>query len=298
LSLIGSATSLTQVVDTGGAKGETPAAGSRSGRQLDRYQVVLGGTDAMGMQKRKMFHPDGAVLREGSPSLETVLVSTDEVLEQMPWLARFRPTVDGGRRRASRALKRIVDLTLVALSLPLLAPVYLLCALALKLESFRGPVLFVQQRTGENGRRFRMFKFRTMVTNAEELKERIAHLNQLQWPDFKVNDDPRVTRVGRFLRRSSLDELPQILNVIRGDMSLVGPRPTSFAVETYQEWHKARLRAVPGLTGLWQIVGRGEMEFDERVHYDLAYIERQSLWLDLQILLRTVGAVFTGRGTH
>jgi lipopolysaccharide/colanic/teichoic acid biosynthesis glycosyltransferase len=141
-----------------------------------------------------------------------------------------------------------------------------------------------------------MYKLRTMVQNAEELKEKYAHLNELTWPDFMITNDPRVTRVGRFLRRSSLDELPQVINVLRGDMSLVGPRPTSFSASTYSLWHTARLEVQPGLTGLWQVSGRKSIDFDDRLRLDIAYIRNRSLWLDLVLLTRTVGAVFEGRG--
>ena len=153
-------------------------------------------------------------------------------------------------------------------------------------------------RTGKGGRRFRMLKFRTMVPNAEVLKKELAHLNELQWPDFKITNDPRITRVGRILRKTSLDELPQLINVIRGEMSLVGPRPTSFAADTYDLWHTERLDVKPGLTGLWQIIGRGEMEFDERVRLDIEYIQRRCLRLDMQILAMTVLAVVQQRGRH
>ena len=141
-----------------------------------------------------------------------------------------------------------------------------------------------------------MWKFRTMVRNAEELKAQLVHLNVLPAPDFKVLDDPRVTRVGRFLRRSSLDELPQLLNVLAGDMTLVGPRPTSFAASTYDLWHTRRLEVVPGITGLWQVNGRHEMTFDERLRLDIAYIERQSLGLDLKIIALTFASVFRRTG--
>ncbi|RME90543.1 MAG: sugar transferase [Anaerolineae bacterium] len=153
-------------------------------------------------------------------------------------------------------------------------------------------------RTGKGGRRFPMYKFRTMVPNAEELKAKYAHLNELQWPDFKITNDPRVTRVGRFLRKTSLDELPQLINILRGEMSLVGPRPTSFGPETYKLWHTERLDVLPGLTGLWQVCGRAQLEFDERLRLDIAYMERASLWLDINILCRTVLAVFEQRGAH
>ena len=191
--------------------------------------------------------------------------------------------------------KRALDLTLCALALPLVLPVGLLCALAIRLES-PGPVLFAQQRTGQHGVRFPMFKFRTMVQNAEELKASLQHLNILPPPDFKIPNDPRITRVGGFLRKTSLDELPQILNVIRGEMSIVGPRPTSFAASTYDLWHSERLEVVPGITGLWQIKGRGTMTFDERLRLDIEYIERRSTMLDLRLIAETALAVFKGSG--
>ena len=195
--------------------------------------------------------------------------------------------------------KRMMDVTLIILSLPFILPILGLCALLIKLESPGGSVLFYQRRTGINGNKFKMYKFRTMVPNAEELKKELAHLNELQWPDFKITNDPRITRMGRFLRKTSLDELPQLLNVLIGDMSLVGPRPTSFAADTYDLWHTERLDVLPGLTGLWQIIGRGSMEFDERVQLDIAYIERRSIWLDLQILVRTVlVALIQQKGAH
>ena len=225
-------------------------------------------------------------------------MSTQAILRQLPWLESAPVRSETGREvRAQPTFKRFMDLALIIVSLPLLVPTFLVCMAALKLESPRAPVFFAQKRTGFRGRPFRMLKFRTMVPNAEELKQRLAHLNQLKWPDFKIENDPRVTRVGRVLRRFSLDELPQLLNVLRGEMTLVGPRPTSFGLETYEEWQKARLDVVPGLTGLYQVIGRGSMDFDLRVRYDLVYIERQCTLVDLQLLLRTVGTVLTGRGT-
>jgi len=137
-----------------------------------------------------------------------------------------------------------------------------------------------------------------MVPNAEELKSKYAHLNELQWPDFKITNDPRITTVGKFLRKTSLDEIPQLFNVLKGEMSLVGPRPTSFGAETYKLWQTHRLDVIPGLTGLWQIIGRAQLEFDDRLRLDIAYIERASLWFDINILFRTVIAVFQSRGAH
>ncbi|WP_153558898.1 sugar transferase [Roseimaritima sediminicola] len=200
-------------------------------------------------------------------------------------------------RRPSRRIKRGLDVLLIVLAAPLVLPLLGLCAVAILIETGR-PVFFFQDRTGVGGRRFRMFKFRTMVPNAEQMKHELAHLNELTWPDFKISDDPRVTRVGRFLRRSSLDELPQLINVLKGDMSLVGPRPTSFAAETYQLWHTERLEVTPGVTGLWQISGRSDVDFDDRARLDIEYIENQSLLYDLSILLRTVTAIVSKRGAY
>ena len=200
-------------------------------------------------------------------------------------------------REDYRRLKRAFDLVVTVLLLPLGLLIMALCALVLWIND-PGPVLFSQQRTGKGGRRFRMYKFRTMVTNAEELKKKYAHLNELTWPDFKITNDPRITPVGRVLRRMSLDELPQLFNVLKGDMSLVGPRPTSFDVTTYELWHTERLEVLPGITGLWQISGRSEIDFDRRLRLDREYIERQSLWLDVQILIRTAGVIFSRRGAH
>jgi lipopolysaccharide/colanic/teichoic acid biosynthesis glycosyltransferase len=202
------------------------------------------------------------------------------------------------RGRAYDYAKRVMDVTLIGLSLPLFFPVFLLVSLLIKLESPDGPIFFTQERTGKHGKRFKMYKFRSMVPNAEQLKLQLAHLNELKWPDFKISNDPRVTRIGNILRKTSLDELPQLLNILKGEMSLVGPRPTSFSADTYDLWQTARLDVIPGLTGLWQIIGRGETEFYERLRLDIAYIKHRSLWLDVQILFRTVWVVFSQRGTH
>jgi lipopolysaccharide/colanic/teichoic acid biosynthesis glycosyltransferase len=195
--------------------------------------------------------------------------------------------------RAKRALDLIVSLLL----LPGVLLVLALCAAAIKLDS-PGPVFFFQQRTGRGGHRFRMWKLRTMRRDAEALKQKYMHLNVLTYPDFKIIDDPRITRVGRVLRRTSLDELPQIFNVLAGDMSLVGPRPTSFSADTYRLWHTARLDVQPGITGLWQVSGRNELDFDDRLRLDIAYIRNRSFWLDLLILKKTVGAVWNRRGAN
>jgi lipopolysaccharide/colanic/teichoic acid biosynthesis glycosyltransferase len=212
------------------------------------------------------------------------------------WIEKYDPEKSLLHGPAYRAAKRLFDLAVVILSAPFWLLIFCLVGLAIKLESFHAPVFFQQMRTGKGGKRFRMYKFRTMVENAEELKLKYAHLNELQWPDFKITNDPRITRVGRLLRKTSLDELPQLINILKGEMSLVGPRPTSFGADTYSLWHTERLDAIPGLTGLWQIHGRGSTEFDVRLRMDIAYIERACLPLDVQILLRTVIAALQRRG--
>jgi lipopolysaccharide/colanic/teichoic acid biosynthesis glycosyltransferase len=202
-----------------------------------------------------------------------------------------------GQGAVYQRIKRAIDLAVCLAALPVLLLIILLCCFAIRIDS-PGPIFFFQLRTGRGGKRFKMYKLRTMVKNAEELKEKYLHLNLLAYPDFKIANDPRITRVGRFLRKTSLDELPQIFNVLRGDMTLVGPRPTSFKASTYSLWHTARLTLKPGLTGLWQVNGRNELDFDERVRLDISYLRNQCVWLDFQIMFRTIGAVFNGRGAN
>ncbi len=204
---------------------------------------------------------------------------------------------DGGRPWTLSRTNRVIATLGALILLVLLSPVLLVLALIIKFSS-PGPVLFVQRRTGYRGRLFGMFKFRTMVANAEDLKESLRYLNKhgVDAIDFKIDKDPRITRVGGFLRRSSLDELPNLINVVTGDMRLVGPRPTSFSAYRYKDAHLARLSIYPGMTGLWQISGRSNLDFDKRVELDLSYIANQSLLLDLKILLKTPFKVFSGHG--
>ncbi|EJM62156.1 glycosyl transferase possibly involved in lipopolysaccharide synthesis [Pseudomonas sp. GM50] len=204
---------------------------------------------------------------------------------------------DGGRPWTLSRTNRVVACLGALMILLLLSPVLLGLALVIKFSS-PGPVMFVQKRTGYRGRLFGMYKFRTMVINAEELKESLRHLNKhgADAIDFKIDNDPRITPIGGFLRRSSLDELPNLINVISGDMRLVGPRPTSFNAYRYKDNHLVRLSIYPGMTGLWQISGRSNIDFDQRVELDLSYIAEQSLLLDLKILLKTPFKVFSGHG--
>jgi len=214
------------------------------------------------------------------------------------WIKKFDPQKRLLTGKTYLLAKRAMDLLLVLITLPLWLPLNGVIALVIMITSPGAPVVFKQQRTGKGGRRFNMYKFRTMVPDAEQLKSKYAYLNELQWPDFKITNDPRITPVGRFLRKTSLDEIPQLFNILIGEMSLVGPRPTSFGPETYKLWHTERLDVPPGLTGLWQILGRAQLEFDDRLRLDIAYIERRSIWLDINILFRTVLAVFNQRGAH
>ena len=195
-----------------------------------------------------------------------------------------------------RLFKRLIDVIGASLALLLLGPVMLAVAIAIWLQDPRASVLFRQERTGLGGRPFALLKFRTMVRDADALKEELRHLSLVPWPDFRLEDDPRVTRLGRFLRRTSLDELPQLLNVVRGEMSLVGPRPTSFAMDTYDPWQTGRLDFRPGITGPWQVHGRTSMDFEERCRLEISFFRKPSLRRELALLVSTASAVFRRTG--
>jgi exopolysaccharide biosynthesis polyprenyl glycosylphosphotransferase len=198
--------------------------------------------------------------------------------------------------RSSLLIKRVVDVALSSVALIIFAPILLLIAVAIRAES-AGPVIFSQMRAGMGGRPFRMYKFRTMVSDAEDLLADLVPFDRLSEPVFKLQNDPRVTRVGRFLRRTSLDELPQLVNVLKGDMSLVGPRPEQVElVDRYTSDQRIRLAVKPGLTGPMQVYGRGELRFDERVAVERDYIENYSLWRDFHILAMTLSAVVRRNG--
>jgi exopolysaccharide biosynthesis polyprenyl glycosylphosphotransferase len=194
-------------------------------------------------------------------------------------------------------VKRILDLAISFLLLVALAPLFLVVAALIKLTS-NGPIFFRQERMGINKRRFVIYKFRTMVPNAEEMMESLEEMNEVSGPVFKIMDDPRVTSIGKFLRRTSIDELPQLFNILRGDMSLVGPRP--LPVRDYQgfnqDWQRRRFTVRPGITCLWQVNGRSSIPFEQWMRLDLQYMDEWSLWLDLKILARTIPAVLRGSG--
>jgi exopolysaccharide biosynthesis polyprenyl glycosylphosphotransferase len=194
------------------------------------------------------------------------------------------------------ALKRLFDVVASAIAFWLLLPVLVVLALTIKLTS-RGPIFFNQVRVGLLGKPFQMLKFRSMVVNAEDLRQSLESSNEQSGPVFKIKDDPRVTVVGRWMRRYSLDELPQLLNVLRGDMSIVGPRPPVPAeVEQYEPWQRRRLSVRPGLTCIWQVSGRNQISFEDWMYLDLRYIDHWSLINDFNLIFRTVPVVVTGRG--
>lgn len=196
------------------------------------------------------------------------------------------------------AVKRVVDIVGAMLALLVLTPLLLAVSAAVKLTS-PGPVLFSQSRVGKNGREFSFHKFRSMHLNAEAERDALLDINECTGPIFKIREDPRLTSVGHFLRKTSIDELSQLWNVLRGEMSLVGPRPPiPSEVEEYTNWESQRLAVKPGITCIWQVSGRSELDFETWVRMDIEYIEEWSLWFDLKLLARTIPAVLSGRGAY
>lgn len=239
-------------------------------------------------------HRGGVHLHVAPTTMEILRADEAEFVpgETLP-LFEIKPPVFEG---AAFVLKRSFDVIVSALLLLLVSPVLLFTALLVKLTS-RGPVFFKSPRPGLGGEPFNCIKFRTMVTNAESLQEELEEHNEADGAIFKIRRDPRLTPPGSFLRGWSLDELPQLINVLKGDMSLVGPRPLPQRdFDRLEEWHKKRYLVLPGLTGLWQVSGRSELEFDDLVRLDFLYIERWSVFLDVVIMLRTIPAVFRKRG--
>jgi lipopolysaccharide/colanic/teichoic acid biosynthesis glycosyltransferase len=202
------------------------------------------------------------------------------------------------RGTAVQAVQRVLDVVLTSVLLLLLLPLFAVIALLIKIDS-PGSVLFTQARVGKDGVEFPFFKFRSMVVDAEARRSQLEQRNERSGPVFKIKDDPRVTRVGRLLRKFSLDELPQLLNILRGEMSLVGPRPAlPKEVAVYTDYQRQRLAVTPGLTGLWQVSGRASLSFERSIELDLFYIQHQSLRLNFVILLRTIPAVIKGDGAY
>lgn len=197
---------------------------------------------------------------------------------------------------AYRAVKRTLDIVLALGGLLALTPLLAGVALAIWLQDPSAPVLFRQRRCGHGGRTFQLLKFRTMVKDADRLKEQLRARSSVAWPDFRLKNDPRVTRLGRILRKTSIDELPQLLNVVRGEMSLVGPRPTSFHHDTYELWQTGRLDFRPGITGPFQVYGRNSLEFDERCRLEISFFRSPSLRRELWMILATLGSMVRRTG--
>jgi lipopolysaccharide/colanic/teichoic acid biosynthesis glycosyltransferase len=251
-----------------------------------------------------------ATTREKSPKLPVAAPRAQRIRTDMPPIARAPVSLAldkfhrrqqfvaplGNRHAGYLTAKRLFDVGGAAALIVLLSPI-LLATFAVLTVTTKGRPLFFQERIGFCGRRFRMIKFRTMRLDADKLQD--AVVNEKDGPIFKNRRDPRITRIGRFLRSSSIDEMPQLFNVLAGSMSLVGPRPpVASEVVKYQPWQRRRLAVQPGLTCLWQISGRSEIEFDEWVRMDLWYVRNQSLWTDLKLLIRTPASVISGRGAY
>lgn len=283
-----------------------PQNGLRSLGQLDELQEILARervqeviiADPDFPQERAVelvdiCHRRGVMVHVAPTTMEILFDRAEFIPGQSVPLFTLRPPVFEG---IDYALKRTFDLVVSTITLFLLSPVLLAIAVAVKLSS-KGPVLYRSVRPGMAGKPFSCFKFRTMREHAEQIQADLEPLNEQTGALFKIRNDPRLTSVGRFLRRFSLDELPQLVNVIRGEMSLVGPRPLPMRdFERLQEWHKKRYLVLPGITGLWQVSGRSELDFDDLVRLDFLYLERWSVFLDLTILLKTIPAVLSRRG--
>jgi exopolysaccharide biosynthesis polyprenyl glycosylphosphotransferase len=240
-----------------------------------------------------MCHQRGVTVQVAPSTMEILIDRAEFAPGHTVPLFTLRPPVFEG---VDYAVKRTFDLIVSIVGLIVLSPVFLAIAVAIKLNS-RGPAIYRSVRPGMAGKPFFCFKFRTMREHAEQIQDELEPFNEQTGALFKIRDDPRMTRIGRFLRRFSLDELPQLLNVVRGEMSLVGPRPLPMRdFDRLDEWHKKRYLVLPGITGLWQVSGRSDLDFDDLVRLDFLYLERWSIMLDLSILLKTIPAVLTRRG--
>ena len=273
----------------------------RSLEQLERHfdaidEVLIADADFPEEEAVELVdrcHQQGVRVRVAPSTMEILMERVEYVPGQALPLFELKPPVFEG---VDFALKRTFDLVGATLLLAVLSPLMIGAAIAIKLTS-RGPVFYRSQRPGIGGRCFSCLKFRTMVAGAEQLQDRLEEHNEMGGALFKMREDPRVTSVGRFLRRWSLDELPQLFNVLRNEMSLVGPRPLPQRdYDRLEDWHRKRDLVLPGMTGLWQVSGRSELDFDELVRLDFLYLERWSVFLDLTILLKTIPAVFRARG--
>ena len=190
-------------------------------------------------------------------------------------------------------LKRVIDIFGAGFGLIILSPIFLIVAIAIKFEDSKGSVLFSQKRVGQYGKEFNMYKFRSMVSNAEELKAKLMEQNEMSGPMFKMKHDPRITRVGKFLRKTSIDELPQLINILKGEMSLVGPRPSlPKEIAKFEPWMLERLEVKPGLTCYWQVMGRNDIDFEDWMKLDIKYVHDRNLWLDIKLIFKTFFVLF------
>ncbi|ENZ03201.1 sugar transferase [Clostridium thermobutyricum] len=200
--------------------------------------------------------------------------------------------------KSYEVVKRISDIFLSLIGLIILSPILLIVAIAIKLES-QGPLIFSQERVGKDRKNFKMYKFRSMVVNAEEIKKKLKHKNEMSGPMFKMKDDPRITRVGKFIRKTSIDELPQLVNVIKGDMSLVGPRPSlPEEVKEFEPWMMKRFEVKPGLTCYWQVNGRNKIGFEDWMKLDIYYVNNRSVAVDTKLIFKTFFVLFGDKNAH
>ncbi|MDZ5065925.1 sugar transferase [Clostridium perfringens] len=189
--------------------------------------------------------------------------------------------------------KRVIDILGSGFGLIILSPLFLIVAIAIKFEDSKGSVLFSQKRVGQYGKEFNMYKFRSMVSNAEELKAKLMEQNEMSGPMFKMKHDPRITRVGKFIRKTSIDELPQLINILKGEMSLVGPRPSlPKEVDKFESWMLERLEVKPGLTCYWQVMGRNDIDFEDWMKLDIKYVHDRNFWLDIKLIFKTFFVLF------
>ena len=280
----------------GAVRPETAIAAVGEGSGLDELVVADSGLDEEQLLEIvEAAHRRGVRVRVAPRTTELLVERGEYVPGQGVPLFELRPPIFAG---ADWVVKRAFDVVVSLLVIVLGLPLWLAVAAAIKLTS-RGPVLFADTRVGLGEQPFRMLKFRTMIEGAERLTAELERANEATGALFKIRDDPRVTSVGRILRRLSLDEIPNVLNVLRGDMSLVGPRPLPVRdYERLEAWHRRRYNVLPGVTGLWQIAGRSDLTFDDLVRLDFYYLEKWSIWLDVTILVKTPAAVITQRGAY
>ncbi|WP_160674461.1 sugar transferase [Clostridium sp. C8-1-8] len=224
--------------------------------------------------------------------MEEKSLLTSEASEAASYEEIFTETTKDKSRTLYLILKRVIDLLGAIFGLIITSPILIVVSLFIKFES-KGPILFKQKRVGQDGREFEMYKFRSMVTNAEELKEKLKEKNEMSGPMFKMKDDPRITKVGRFIRRTSIDELPQLLNIFKGEMSLVGPRPSlPKEVKYFEGWMLERLVVKPGLTCYWQVSGRNNIDFEDWMRLDIKYVRERNLWIDIKLIFKTIRVLF------